>query len=299
MAIDATQHHVWQMAKVYHEVGFSVIPCRADKRPSGQWQEYTVKRASNRLLDRWFDELSLPSIGLIGGRISDNIVFIDLDGIPAVQMFFENFPDICKGTKSVLTGSQQGIHLYVRCIDLPDNTNVRVQDVGGFEIRGNGQYVIAPPSPHPSGNTYSIYRDKPIMTRDNLDDVYEWMQSLRLSKRHNQNDAIAKASRPQNVTIKAGNKPVAGKKVVKNEVGYINQIISDEIAKVQIAPKGTQNNTLYKTALKLASLSAGGYVVWSEINARLLGASNLPYSEKTRTIESAYRTGSQNPRELK
>lgn len=287
MILDATQHHVWQMAKVYHEVGFSVIPCRADKRPESFWREFTVRRASQSRIKRWFELLNTPSIGLIGGKISDNIVFIDLDGIPAVNLFFDNFPDICKGTKSILTGSKQGIHLYVRVVDLPDNTNVRVAGVGGFEIRGNGQYVIAPPSPHPSGNIYSIYRDYPIMTRDNVDDVYEWMQSLRVSERHNQNEAIADVSRPQNVTIQSNNKSA-----------YINKIISDEIAKVEIASKGSRNKSLYKSALKLASLSAGGYVVWSEINARLMIATALSHSEATKTIESAYRTGSQNPRKI-
>ena len=287
--LNATQNHVWQMAKVYREVGFSVIPCRADKKPDSFWREFTTKRAPMSLIKRWFTLLNTPSIGLVGGSVSDNVVFIDLDGIPAVNLFFENFPDICRGTKSILTGSQKGIHLYVRCVDLPDNTNVRVQGVGGFEIRGNGQYVIAPPSPHPSGNHYSIYRDYPIMTRDNLDDVYEWMQSLRTSERHNQNDAIAKASRPQNVTVTGAH----------DKSAYINKIISDEIAKVEIASKGNRNKSLYKSALKLASLSAGGYVVWSEINARLLLATDLPHSEAHKTIESAYRTGSQNPREIK
>lgn len=280
----AIQKHVWQMARTYCEHGFSVIPCRADKKPSGHWQEWTVRRASPRTIDRWFDDLQLPSIGLVGGRVSDNVVFIDLDGIPAVKMFYEAFPEICENTKSVLTGSLSGIHLYVRCVDIPDNINVRVPNVGGFEIRGNGQYVIAPPSVHPSGNQYTFRRSNSIMIMDNLDHVRDWMESLREANSE-QKDAIIAATRPQNVTVRGANR-----------TNYINKIVSDEIAKVQVAPKGLRNTTLYRSALKLSSLSAGGYVVWSEIVARLTIASPLPYGEAIKTIASAYQRGSQNPR---
>lgn len=285
MRLSATQHHVWQMAKLYREVGFSVIPCRADKRPSGQWQEYTVRPATNRKIDRWFNELQAPSIGLVGGRVSDNVVFIDLDGIPAIRLFASNFPQLCESTKSILTGSQVGIHLYVRVDEIPNNINVRVPDVGGFEIRGNGQYVIAPPSPHPSGYQYTVHNNYPIAHLPNINDVYQWMQSLRENQRKDASHTITADNR---VTVDAGNKSA-----------YMTKVVSEEVHKVATARKGERNNQLYRSALKLASYSAGGYCDWIEVSYSLLCASSLPSGEAEKTIASAYSIGSNNPKAIR
>jgi len=283
MTINPTQKTVWDAARSYLDSGFSVIPCRENKKPTSDWRVFTVNRVHEKRLEHWFVDLAYPSIGLVGGRISDNIVFIDLDGIPAVKLFHENFPWITNHTRSILTGSQQGIHLYLRCVDMPKNTNVRVAGVGGFEIRATGQYVIAPPSPHPSGHNYSVHRDHPIMETDNIDDVYEWMQSLKQNSNASQEKLMSSHARPQSIAE-------------HTKAHYINRAISLEIARVESATQGNRNNALFKASMKLAGYSVSGYIVWSEVVARLSMASQLPYAETMRTIASGYRIGSQNPK---
>lgn len=253
MKMTAQQIQVWASARRYLASGFSLIPCKADKRPNGQWREYTVRRATKREISLWYEEHGVQSIGLVGGAISGNMVFIDLDGIPAIKKFASAFPNLCENTRSILTGSQKGIHLYVRVDEIPDNINVRVKGVGGFEIRGNGQYVIAPPSPHQSGHHYRVYRDKDILHLPHIHDVRAWMDNLRVNQHDNQNEAMKQHARPQSVSVNASKR------------AFLNKVVSEEIARVESASEGRRNNSLFYAGLRLANLSAGGELNWNEM----------------------------------
>ena len=96
----------------------------------------------------WFSRES-NNIGIVTGKIS-GIVVVDLDS-EAAQEFAKNnrFPD----TPSVKT--PKGYHLYYK---YPDNFEVRNfqkrDDLPNIDLRGDGGYVVAPPSVHPSGNVY-------------------------------------------------------------------------------------------------------------------------------------------------
>lgn len=286
-----TQVRLWSSARAYHGAGFSLIPCNADKRPTGNWKEFSIRRASLREVEMWYSEHGYHSIGLVGGAISDNVVFIDLDGIPAIQKFAKAFPQLCENTRSILTGSQEGIHLYVRVDEIPDNINVRVEGVGGFEIRGNGQYVIAPPSPHPSGNNYRVYRDRKILHLPHIHDIRAWMENLRLNARDNQNEILKQHARPQSVSV------VASKRK------FLEKVVSEELARVTSAMPGNRNNALFYAGLRLANLCAGGELNWHDMSQRLYQSActvHEPREYKTieRTIQSAWRIGSQRPRTI-
>ncbi len=287
MTMTAQQIQVWSAARRYLASGFSLIPCKADKRPSGQWREYTVRRPSLKEVNDWYQEHAVQSIGLIGGSISHNVVFIDLDGIPAIQQFAAAFPNLCENTKSVLTGSQKGIHLYVRVDDIPDNINVRVPEVGGFEIRGNGQYVLAPPSIHPSGNFYRVHRQRDILHLPHINDVRDWMLNLRDTARQNGSEAWRQNARPQNIHSSAGKQ------------AFLEKVVSEEIARAEKATEGNRNNALFYAGLRLANYAAGGALNWDEMASLLYQAGMVSignHHEVERTIASAYRIGSKHPK---
>lgn len=288
----SNQAKVWGFARQYLADGFSLIPCNG-KKPVKDWKTYTLIRASELTVDRWYHPTNgvikpYQSIGLVGGAISGNIVFIDLDGIPAIRKFASQFPKLAEQTKSILTGSQEGIHLYFRVKDMPNNTNVRVAGVGGFEIRGDGQYVIAPPSIHPSGHEYRVYRDNPIMQRDNMNDVYEWMQSLRENEQSKRQAEITEAAVNVDVSIPSNRKE-----------NFLKKVLSEEIARVSTATDGNRNNSLFYAALRLANYAAGGELSWDDCKSALLLATDLPFSEAYRTVESAYRIGRKYPKVVK
>ncbi|MEO1164614.1 MAG: bifunctional DNA primase/polymerase [Chloroflexota bacterium] len=278
------------VAKHYWQAGFSLIPCQLDKRPRIAWQAYSQVRPTEAQLQEWFSDLESQSIGLILGSVSNNIVAIDLDGIAAIQQFYAQFPDLCQNTYSVLTGSQRGLHLYCRVDELPNNLNVRVENVGGFELRGNGQYVIVPPSPHPSGNCYSVYRDQAIVHLPNLNNVSDWLCSLREQSQLQQETSIEESAMPVPVDAQS------------HKQAYLERVVSQELARVQTASEGNRNQALFYAGLRLANLAAGGELQWGEMTAYLLEAARsvgTPVAEAERTINSAWRIGSKRPRRVR
>lgn len=289
-----SQKQVWSYASRYLAAGFSIIPCKRNKRPDLQsWQEYTIKRANERDIFDWFSPDSdykrlSQSIGFVCGKISGNLLVVDLDGIGAIRKFAAQFPKLCENTKSVLTGSQVGIHLYFKVKELPANINVRVKNVGGFELRGNGQYVIAPPSPHESGYFYKVHRENPILERDNMNDVVDWMQSLR---------EYQQAERQAEISQNVGTVHFSG--TSKRNENYLKKVVSEEIARITTSGQGNRNNSLFYAAMRLANYAAGGELDWNEMSSLLALATDLPVSEAKQTIASAYRIGSKRPKTVK
>lgn len=273
-------------AKNYWQQGFSLIPCHVDKRPRIAWQQYSQARPTEEQIHNWFSDKQSQSIGLLLGEVSENIVAIDLDGIAAIQHFYQQFPTLCESTYSVLSGSREGMHLYFQVQDLPPNLNVRVETIGGFELRGQGQYVIAPPSPHPSGYCYSVYRNHPILNIENLNNVRDWMQSLRENEQAKRQDEISQAAQP----IQLPTNP--------SKEAYLEKVVSEEIARVSTATRGNRNDSLFYAALRLANFAAAGELNWERISNLLLNASDLPRAEVQRTIASAWRIGSKRPKKV-
>lgn len=281
---------LWEAARRFYAAGFSVIPCKYKKPDLKAWQEYTVKRPTLREINQWFEDETIgQSMGLVLGQVSHNVVVIDLDGWNAVQKFSEQFPDL-RDTYTVESGSRSGLHLYLRPEILPANLNVRVEGVGGFEIRGNGQYVIAPPSPHPSGGFYTVKHRVPIRRLANLNAVSEWMQSLR--------EPTQKAQVPAGVvTQQKFNLPTEPRKKK-----FLQTVMKEELARVEFSHEGSRNMSLFYAGLRLANYAAAGELIWADCEARLLSAAQAvgtPEREARNTIASAWRIGSKNPKKVK
>jgi hypothetical protein len=194
----------------------------------------------------------------------------------------------------VLTGSLGGLHLYYRPESLPENMNVRIQDAGGMEIRGNGQYVIAPPSPHLSGNFYQVQNRVPIMRLEDMSEVSAWLAALRESSQADRNEAIVAASNPKQMSLNL--------KIDARKRAFLQTVLSREIARVETSSTGSRNESLFYAGLRLANYAAGGELDWQDCEMRLLAAAisvGTPEVEARRTIASAYRIGSKNPKKVK
>src|SRR5262249_12459163 len=76
-------------------------------------------------------------------------------------------------TVEAITG--KGRHLYFRwpAGQIIRNKQVNL-DMPGIDVRGNGGYVLAPPSIHPSGRAYAWSVDRP----NDFEDAPEWMLDL-------------------------------------------------------------------------------------------------------------------------
>lgn len=283
--------NILEAARRYHAAGFSLIPCKYKEPNLKAWQQYQIKPPTLKEINHWFDpefDKGNLSIGVLLGRVSGNVVAIDLDGINAMRLFQENFPELCD-TRIVISGSGKGSHLFYRVANLPANINVRAAD-GGFEIRGNGQYVIAPPSLHESGNLYRVYRDLPIKALDNLNEVSAWFNSMRQIQ---ERWLLGENPLSSNM-VKVESKP--------NKQKILSLILNDTLAQVSMATAGNRNVSLFQASLRLANYAAGGDFVWSNCESLLLEAARnvgTPEIEAKRTIGSAWNIGRKYPKKVK
>ena len=132
-----------EYAKKYLRLGYSVVPIAAGKKfPEGYlWTKYQKERANEEQLDKWFKENN-NNIGIVTGSIS-GVVVVDV----------EKGGDTTKlpPTVMVKTGGG-GWHFYYKHPGFEIKNSVRLYDL--IDIRADGGLVVAPPSKHPSGNSY-------------------------------------------------------------------------------------------------------------------------------------------------
>ena len=82
-------------------------------------------------------------------------------------------------------------------------------------------------------------------------------------------------------------------------VKYAQAALESEVAKVEAAPEGERNCTVWKAACAVGSLVGAGAVERAEAEGRLLEATTLPLSEAVDTIRRGLDRGAENPRDLR
>jgi hypothetical protein len=146
--MDITENpEILQAAKWYINNGFSVIPVGRDKKPKINWREYQTRHATDQELTAWFSNGD-SSLAIVTGSIS-NLAVVDLDTPDACTWGMGNLPQ----TATIKTG--KGYHMYYRFAEGVRNIQAR-KDLPGVDLRGEGGFVVAPPSIHESGNIYSL-----------------------------------------------------------------------------------------------------------------------------------------------
>lgn len=140
-----------QAALTYSEkFWFSVIPIRPDKKPYIKWEPFEKRRATREEIIVWGDRWPNAMIGIVTGEIS-RVVVIDVDTPEGREAIEKYIPDslmvpTCQTPKG-------GLHLYFSHPGKPISNNVRT--VKGCDFRGDGGYVIAPPSLNREGKSYA------------------------------------------------------------------------------------------------------------------------------------------------
>ncbi len=134
----------------YREMGFSVIPLlQRDKRPEINWLEYQKRKPTEDEVRRWFSD-EKKNVGIICGKVSGDLVVFDFDNQETMQFVISDIKSVSEKTLVVRTG--KGFHVYYKIKDPPyfKLPNLAV------DVKGEGGYVVAPPSIHPSGAQYVI-----------------------------------------------------------------------------------------------------------------------------------------------
>lgn len=132
----------------YRRRGFSVIPCKKDKKPYIKWEPYQLQKPSEEEIKKWWSDNPNANIAIICGHVS-GVDVLDLDSQEAFDTVNDFYLSDTFETPTVKT--PKGRHLYFK--HRPGLTNA-VRAIKGTDIRTNGGYVIAPPSVNGSSTPY-------------------------------------------------------------------------------------------------------------------------------------------------
>lgn len=262
----------------YIKRGFSIIPLRPnDKRPAVPWVKYQTERASKRQVRAWFGGYPAPNIGIVTGAISGLIV-LDID--PGGEESLEGVA--LPSTYEVQT--PRGRHVYFRWPGSPTPNKVALYP--GVDLRGDGGYVVAPPSVI-NGEAYRAYGQLRHMFAELPPDLL----------------ALARASRSPKVVIHPPTlvplyeEPLDAKYVLGTPYGF--KALEGTRKKLLASSKGERNLELFKAACRMGELVAGGEL-WRAAVVDVLRRTALEIGldpfEITATINSGLSRGVQRPR---
>jgi len=161
----------------------SVIPVGQNKKPLIPWKEFQSRIASEEEVTKWWTDNPQANIGIVTGKIS-NLAVVDV----------EKGGDISKypPTDTIATGGG-GYHFYYSYAEGVEN-KTRVFPL--TDIRGEGGYVVAPPSIHASGTEYKIIKNagkKPFPSHlFGLKEKTDWKEIKTGVVEGSRNDTMAK-----------------------------------------------------------------------------------------------------------
>jgi hypothetical protein len=145
---------VGRAALGYADLGWSVLPLRAkSKRPLIAWRELQERRASREEIEGWFRRWRDANVGIVTGVIS-RLIVLDIDpkhGGDDGLAELERRHGPLRPTVEVVTGGG-GRHFYFASPG--GEVRNRAGLAQGIDLRGDGGYIVAPPSIHPSGQPY-------------------------------------------------------------------------------------------------------------------------------------------------
>ena len=133
--------------------GFSVIPLiPGEKKPLIDWKEYQTRKPTRTEMMSWWGKNPKANIGIVCGKVS-NLFVVDFDKYADdynEEKAREVIPDPIK-TPTVKT-ARNGLHYY---FDNPEKDySIKARLLPGIDYRGNGGFVVAPPSVNGNGNTW-------------------------------------------------------------------------------------------------------------------------------------------------
>ena len=266
-----------QKVRQYLEWGFSVIPLRAnDKRPVRPWEELQRRMVTEAEIQHW----EWPNIGIITGAIS-GIIVLDVDSVEGEkELKKRGMPP------TPMVATAKGRHIYLK----HPGGEVRnfARRLPGMDLRGDGGYVVAPPSMHPSGVRYEWV----ISPADcDVADAPQWLLDL-----------IAESNQLMEHVDHVGRLPQ------QEKVSYAQAALASEISALLRTAPGKRNHQLNRAAFTLGQLVAANELNRVDVERQLydsavsIGLDSDPdcgIEGIWNTIRSGLTKGMQKPRVIK
>jgi hypothetical protein len=134
-------------AEKYLEMDLSVFPCGKDdgKKPLVTWKPFQAKFPTQNAIYNWYDDFPDANVAIVTGKLS-NLTVVDCDN-PDISLaeLLKDYGD----TPLIELTPRGGYHLYY-AYNGESNTQDKIQKI---DIKGQGGYVVAPPSINRVKNT--------------------------------------------------------------------------------------------------------------------------------------------------
>lgn len=270
--------------------GLSVFPCRQgtgtddDKKPIAgfKWEALQGRRPTEQELIDW-QRYEPCNWAIVTGEVS-GVVVLDIDGAEG-----EAFVAAQETPETVSVATASGRHLYFRHpgIRLGNRTKGaghwgRV--IPGCDFRGDGGYVMAPGSIHPTGV------------------VYDWLLSIEDTELAPAPEWLVAAVLGEDVAAPAAATAAAPVPAIDSAVGiYCATALESELEVLATATPGKRNHQLNTSAFKLGTLIGAGALEAGSVSSQLFEIAisiGLSERESRATIASGIAAGMKSPRDL-
>jgi len=225
MTIDSNP--ILQAALEYQRKGFSVIPVHTkSKKPCFTWKGFQKKSATEEQIKKWWGKRPKANIGIVTGEVS-GIVVVDIDK--------EEIPDWLPET--LCSKTSKGWHYYYKYDPTrPIHNNVQVLGEN-IDIRGEGGYVVAPPSTHESGEKYEWRNEFNILELAEF--PYEIFSQTEEQKKSEKNDDGSKAKKVN----REGSRNNATTKFIGSILKKIDQSLWDTVGWEEVKRWNNEKNS--------------------------------------------------------
>jgi hypothetical protein len=160
-------------ARVLAQKGMRIFPCLERGKEPAITENLRRATTDVNLISGWWQARDF-NIGIATGEGS-GVWVLDIDGEEGEKTLRELEAEHGELPQTVEAITGKGRHLYFRW---PTGTTIRNKQVNpnmpGIDVRGNGGYVLAPPSIHPSGRVYAWSVD----SASEFAEAPEWLLDL-------------------------------------------------------------------------------------------------------------------------
>lgn len=126
----------------------SIIPVGRDKKPLVLWKTFQERYATEKEIEKWWQEWPDANVAIVTGKIS-SLTVIDVEKGGDISIF--------PPTLTIRSGGG-GWHLYYQYHPIPSVTRI----LPLTDIKSDGGSITAPPSIHASGGKYEVLERRPI-----------------------------------------------------------------------------------------------------------------------------------------
>jgi len=147
--------------------GFSIIPVGKDKKPLIKWIEFQSRYATEEEVKQWFKQWPEANIGVVTGKLS-GMDAVDCDSQEGIAIFEQYLPDNFE--TPIVSTPNNGRHYWFKHEEGIRNNARILKDI---DTRGEGGYVIAPPSMNGNGRAYAWVLNYKEIALGSLPDAYK------------------------------------------------------------------------------------------------------------------------------